>query len=294
MNKSTNIPDDLTSLPRSWGEAKVAGAKRYFTGKPCKRGHIAPKWTCDRKCTACSTEKNWAKRLAKMESTESTEAFWNADAKKRKRDPIRRLESERERNRKRQRPKQLRVDRRPPNQSPEERRGIEALDQQAKAHGMVLDHVVAFMHPRLAGLHTLANVQVIEKRANLRKHNRLEMTDADVEDYIRAGMAVRWEDVDVEGTKGRCGKVDWGKYPQHCKKHPDEGTALHAAKMFLLDTLREGARPSKDVADVAYRQGIAYGTLRQAKQELGVQAYHGGAMWFWKLRTYVPDATRQT
>jgi hypothetical protein len=25
-------------------EAKARGLKRYFTGKPCKRGHIAEQW----------------------------------------------------------------------------------------------------------------------------------------------------------------------------------------------------------------------------------------------------------
>jgi hypothetical protein len=37
-------------------EAKAAGLKRYFTGTPCKRGHIAERFVNDRACTQCSLE----------------------------------------------------------------------------------------------------------------------------------------------------------------------------------------------------------------------------------------------
>jgi hypothetical protein len=36
---------DVTNLPRSRQEAKDTGAKYYFTGEPCKHGHIAPRKT---------------------------------------------------------------------------------------------------------------------------------------------------------------------------------------------------------------------------------------------------------
>ena len=36
---------DLSTLPKSRAEAKVSGAKYYFTGEPCKHGHVAPRKT---------------------------------------------------------------------------------------------------------------------------------------------------------------------------------------------------------------------------------------------------------
>jgi hypothetical protein len=36
---------DTTNLPKTRTEAKAAGAKYYFTGEPCKHGHIAPRKT---------------------------------------------------------------------------------------------------------------------------------------------------------------------------------------------------------------------------------------------------------
>jgi len=36
---------DTTNLPKTRSEAKAQGAKYYFTGEPCKQGHIAPRKT---------------------------------------------------------------------------------------------------------------------------------------------------------------------------------------------------------------------------------------------------------
>jgi 5-methylcytosine-specific restriction endonuclease McrA len=36
---------DTTNLPKTRAEAKAQGAKYYFTGEPCRHGHIAPRKT---------------------------------------------------------------------------------------------------------------------------------------------------------------------------------------------------------------------------------------------------------
>ncbi len=36
---------DTTNLPKTRAEAKAAGATHYFTGEPCKHGHVAPRKT---------------------------------------------------------------------------------------------------------------------------------------------------------------------------------------------------------------------------------------------------------
>lgn len=45
-------------LPRSRAEAKKIGSKQYFTGEPCKHGHIAARCTCDGQCMECSRIKS--------------------------------------------------------------------------------------------------------------------------------------------------------------------------------------------------------------------------------------------
>lgn len=37
-------------------EAKAAGLKHYFTGKPCKHGHVAPRQSSTGNCTECQRE----------------------------------------------------------------------------------------------------------------------------------------------------------------------------------------------------------------------------------------------
>src|SRR5690606_28784629 len=42
-------------------EARARGLKRYFTGKPCKRGHVSERLVSSKACVQCALEwqKNW-------------------------------------------------------------------------------------------------------------------------------------------------------------------------------------------------------------------------------------------
>jgi hypothetical protein len=48
----------------SYSEAKAQGLPRYYTGKPCPRGHIAERRTASRGCSECELEKvaDWRAR----------------------------------------------------------------------------------------------------------------------------------------------------------------------------------------------------------------------------------------
>lgn len=52
---------DTTNLPKTRAEAKAVGAKYYFTGEPCKHGHIAPRKTKGA-CVEC-LKAEWAQAL---------------------------------------------------------------------------------------------------------------------------------------------------------------------------------------------------------------------------------------
>jgi hypothetical protein len=52
---------DTTNLPKTRAEAKAAGAKYYFTGEPCKHGHVAPRKTKG-SCVEC-LKVEWAQAL---------------------------------------------------------------------------------------------------------------------------------------------------------------------------------------------------------------------------------------
>ncbi|WP_221953106.1 HNH endonuclease [Rhizobium laguerreae] len=62
--------NDNEQLPRSRAEAKAAGVNRYFTGEPCKHGHIAPRYVtagcCE--CTILRAQaRYWSDPEAKKE-----------------------------------------------------------------------------------------------------------------------------------------------------------------------------------------------------------------------------------
>jgi hypothetical protein len=50
----------------SWSEARDSGEKHYFTGKPCKRGHISLRQTSGLSCMECNRE-NQAERMKDKE-----------------------------------------------------------------------------------------------------------------------------------------------------------------------------------------------------------------------------------
>lgn len=61
----------------TWSEAKKSGLKHYFTGKPCKRGHVALRQTSALRCMECAKEiqaermKDPEKRAKQIERTYS-------------------------------------------------------------------------------------------------------------------------------------------------------------------------------------------------------------------------------
>mgnify|MGYP005815453345 CR=1 FL=1 len=54
--------DNDNELPRTAGEAKALGLKRYNTGKPCKHGHVADRLVSNNSCLECANTraKKWA------------------------------------------------------------------------------------------------------------------------------------------------------------------------------------------------------------------------------------------
>lgn len=55
QNEAPEIPEEFISYPRTRQEAKATGAKFYFTGIPCDRGHISPRKSKGT-CVACMKE----------------------------------------------------------------------------------------------------------------------------------------------------------------------------------------------------------------------------------------------
>jgi hypothetical protein len=65
--------------------ALAAGERFYFTGKPCKRGHVANRYTCNSGCSACVIENHYARLARDAEKHRAENAL--ACAKYRARNP---------------------------------------------------------------------------------------------------------------------------------------------------------------------------------------------------------------
>ena len=66
INQAPHIPEEHKHLPRSRAQAKAEGAKLYFTGLPCEKGHVAPRKTKGT-CTECQ-KLEWAEQNKKRAS----------------------------------------------------------------------------------------------------------------------------------------------------------------------------------------------------------------------------------
>jgi 5-methylcytosine-specific restriction endonuclease McrA len=192
---------DTTNLPKTRAEAKASGAKYYFTGEPCKHGHIAPRKTKGA-CVEClkaewhaaaetraeyfrEYNKSEAGQKAKKEYYErnkdaviaSAQARPDADKRRYKQnhkaanpDLYRELVSLRRRRFRDATPKWL-----TPEQRMEIRLKYRLAIEISRATGVrhAVDHEVPLQGDGVCGLHVPWNLRVITQEENLKKYNKL-------------------------------------------------------------------------------------------------------------------------
>jgi len=181
-------------------DAKAAGLKRYFTGKPCKRGHVAERSVSAKACLACHSEKMRTKgaesrkaavRRWREKNPDHYKEFYANSAAERERCRGRRKAAEASREDARQwrarnpakvatacasrRARKLQAT--PPWQTEADRAAIAALYAEARRMteetGILhhVDHIAPLRGRAICGLHVPGNLQVIPANDNLRKSN---------------------------------------------------------------------------------------------------------------------------
>lgn len=192
---------DATNLPKTRAEAKATGATHYFTGEPCKHGHVAPRKTKGA-CVAClkvewgkgnqtraeyfrqynqSDAGQKAKREYYKRNREAIVARAQARPDEDKRrykkshkvanpDMYKELVSLRRRRFRQATPKWLSAE-----QRMEIRLKYRLAIEMSRATGVryAVDHIIPLQGGAVCGLHVPWNLQVIPQEENLKKYNKL-------------------------------------------------------------------------------------------------------------------------
>jgi 5-methylcytosine-specific restriction endonuclease McrA len=192
---------DTANLPKTRSEAKALGAKFYFTGEPCKHGHIAPRKTKGA-CTAClkiewaaavTTRAEYFAEYNKREGVKDAKHDWYlenraqvmAAANTRPAHVKREYQTAwKERNKtwvradtKARRRKHREAT--PPWLSRKQKSEIRQMYQvaitltQTTGEQYVVDHIVPLRSDVVCGLHVAWNLRVITQNENLQKSNKL-------------------------------------------------------------------------------------------------------------------------
>ena len=192
---------DTTNLPKTRAEAKTQGAAYYFTGDPCKHGHVAPRKTKGA-CVEC-LKLEWARgnqtRVEYFRAYNKSEAGQKAKreyyeknreaviAKAASRSPVERQQA---RNRHKERnpdlyrelvslrrrrfrlatPKWLSAE-----QKMEIRLKYRLAIEMSRHTGVrhAVDHIVPLQGEEVCGLHVPWNLEVVTQEENLKKSNKL-------------------------------------------------------------------------------------------------------------------------
>lgn len=156
-------------------DAKAQGLKRYFTGKPCKHGHIAERLVSDSKCLKCAQEKLARWKENNKEKARRHSRLWKAKNSKARAQYQRNWCAK---NPGAKRASELRQKNRVPAWA-----DLDAINEiyiQARAMsdatGVLhhVDHIIPINGESVSGLHVANNLQILTASENLKKGNNRE------------------------------------------------------------------------------------------------------------------------
>ncbi len=154
-------------------EALTIGAKRYFTGKPCLRYHMAWRNVSDGNCVTCKRLLNSARDKANPEAHNARRDRYRAAHPEQARAySVAWRKANPEKNRAcRNKERAAKLHRTPPWADLE---AIQAFYVKCPA-GYHVDHEVPLQGELISGLHVLENLQYLTIAENLSKGNRIDL-----------------------------------------------------------------------------------------------------------------------
>lgn len=192
---------DTANLPKTRKEAQATGAKYYFTGEPCKHGHIAPRKTKGA-CVDClkvewqqavDKRAEYFKQYNQREDVKDSKHEWYqknrdrviATAQTRPAEQLREYRNAWKKNNKMQIRADTKARRRKHRQATPQwltraqKSQIRQIYQiaitmsQTTGEQYVVDHIVPLRSDEVCGLHVPWNLRVITQEENLKKSNKL-------------------------------------------------------------------------------------------------------------------------
>lgn len=165
---------DYKDLPPTHTEAIRRGEIYYYTGKPCKRGHIGPRFAKGRRCKQCVYERNRERTIKE----DYWQDFGDEAYKERKRKYAKKhyltYAHKKGVQKRRQYEKKCRI---ATEKGKEEIRRMRLEAQMLTIDTGVkheLDHIIPLVHDLVCGLETPTNCQVLTKAQNRRKASRFD------------------------------------------------------------------------------------------------------------------------
>lgn len=166
-------------------EAKEIGLTRYFTGKPCKHGHVAERWVSKHVCSTCLS---LAKKVYRKNNAEEVAAYQkkymkdNRETLRIKEAEYRRKNPHYNRNKcaKRKYAKKNSI---PSWYSKQDETYYRYLKEQCRYLEKItgiqfhVDHIIPIQGKLVCGLHVTENWQILEAYKNIIKRNKFNPED---------------------------------------------------------------------------------------------------------------------
>lgn len=162
-------------------EAKKKGRKTYFTGKPCKHGHVAPRYTQTGLCTECSKARSAKQREDKDAWNEYHRTYTGKNIHFLKKYL---LDAEEIYFEKRTRQRRAIERATPPWADRDAIRRIyaECVYLNETMHfPLEVDHIIPINNRAVSGLHTAENFQIVSRTLNEQKGNKFNRVKAEKE-----------------------------------------------------------------------------------------------------------------
>lgn len=179
---------DLKIISRK--EAKELGLKRYFTGKPCKHGHIEERYTSNKGCKGCLKVRSSEYRNENKDKVKESLKAWRdknkdhvKDYDRKRYEEDKKYFSEKNKRWHKKNPEKARLKTQKrkaslldqsPILTPEEEERMLQASIKAKCFSQVTEWIFHLDHIQpisKGGLHHPDNIQILESSLNISKHN---------------------------------------------------------------------------------------------------------------------------